>query len=125
GIGAALRQKEAHSVLADPIDEVAHSDVAAGSLGNLDFGTVAHHLDHFVQDVGGEFFGNTQVERLQPGAYTGDGAVVVGALDVDGVMVAAFPFGDVVGHVGHKVGVAAFALAHDAVFVVAGAQLGG
>ena len=45
--------------------------------------------------------------------------MVVGALDVDDGAVAAFPFGDVVGHVRHKVGVAAVAFAHDAVFVVA------
>jgi hypothetical protein len=45
--------------------------------------------------------------------------VVVGALDVDDLGEAALPLGDVVGHVGHEVGVGAVALAHDAVLVVA------
>ena len=57
--------------------------------------------------------------RLQPGAHPGNRAVVVRALDVDHLGKAAFPFGQVVGHVGHKVGKAAVAFLHDPVFVVA------
>ena len=45
--------------------------------------------------------------------------MVVGALDVHDFVKTAFPLGDVVGHVGHKVGVAAIRLAHHTVLVVA------
>ena len=62
---------------------------------------------------------DADVGGLQAGAHPGDGAVVVGALDVDHLLEAAFPFGDVIRHIGHKVGVAAVALAHDPIFVVA------
>ncbi|MNJ79319.1 hypothetical protein D3C77_772970 [compost metagenome] len=51
--------------------------------------------------------------------------MVVGALDVDGVVEAAFPFGNVISHVGYEIRIAAFRFAHDAVFVVASAQFGG
>jgi len=78
-----------------------------------------------VQDVGGEFFGDAYLQPLQAGPHAGDGAVMVAALDIDGVVKATLPFGDVIGDIGHEVGVAAFGFAHHPVFVIAGAQLGG
>ena len=45
--------------------------------------------------------------------------MVVGALDVDRLREATLELGEVVGDVGHEVGVAAVGLAHDAVLVVA------
>src|SRR5690606_2407070 len=59
-IGTPLRQEEAHGILAYPVDEVAHGDVAAGPLGYLDLGAVTHDFNHFVQDIGREFLGNAQ-----------------------------------------------------------------
>ena len=56
---------------------------------------------------------------MQASAHPGNGAVVVRALDVDHFAKAALPLGQVVSHIGHKVGVAAVAFFHDAVFVVA------
>ena len=44
--------------------------------------------------------------------------MVIGALDVDHLAKAAFELGDVVGHIGHEVGVGAVGLAHHAVLVV-------
>src|SRR5204862_492904 len=44
---------------------------------------------------------------------------VIGALDVDGLQEAALDLGQVVGDVGHEIGVGAVGLAHDAVLVVA------
>ena len=57
--------------------------------------------------------------RLQPGTHAGNRAVVVHALNVDGLGVAALPLGQVVSHVRHKVGVRAISLFHDPVLVVA------
>src|SRR5690606_37055092 len=125
GVGTALDQEEAHGVLPHPVDEVAHGDVAARALGNLDLLPVAHHFYHLVQDVGGEVLGDAHVQALQPGADAGHGTMVVGSLDVDGAVEAAFPFGNVIGDVGNEIGVAAFGLAHDAVLVVARAEFGG
>ena len=45
--------------------------------------------------------------------------MVIGSLDVDGLGESALPLGFVVGHVGHEVGVAAVALAHHPVLVIA------
>ena len=76
-----------------------------------------------MQHVVGVAQGNAQtVHRrsgLQARTHAGNGAVVVGALDVDHLGEAALPLGQVVSHVGHKVGVAAVGLAHHTVFVVA------
>src|SRR5690606_40623453 len=110
---------------AHAVDQVAHGDVAAGALGDLYFHAVAHDLDHLVQDVGRVILGDADVQRLQPGTHPCHGAVVVAALNVDGVVIAAFPLGDVIGDVRHEVRVAAVCLAHDAILVVASAQFGG
>ena len=72
-----------------------------------------------MQHVIGVALGDADIGRLQACTHAGNRAVVVGALDVHHAGEAAFPFGDVVGHIGHKVGVSAVALAHDTVFVVA------
>ena len=45
--------------------------------------------------------------------------MVVAALDVDRLLVTPLELAHVIGHVRHKVGVAAIGLAHDTVFVVA------
>ncbi len=71
-----------------------------------------------MQHVVGVTQRHTFIGCLQTGTHTGDGAVVVHALDVDGAGVTTLPFGQVVGHVRHKVGVAAVAFFHHAVFVV-------
>ncbi|MNQ66437.1 hypothetical protein D3C85_809290 [compost metagenome] len=77
-----------------------------------------------MQYIGRIVLGDALFQRLQAGAHARHGAVVVAALDVHGAMEAALPFGLVISHVGHEVGVAAFAFAHDAVFVVARAEFG-
>jgi hypothetical protein len=98
-------QEEAHRVLAGPLDQVAQRDVGAGALADLDLFAVAHHAHHGVQHVVGVALGNAHIGRLQAGAHAGDGAVVVGALDVDDLGEAALELLDVVGHIGHEVGV--------------------
>src|SRR3546814_6588058 len=70
---------------------------------------------HLVQDIGREILGYAQIKALQAGAHAGDGAMVVGALYIDGPVKAAFPLGDVVGDVGHEIRIAAFRLAHPTV----------
>src|SRR3546814_7330173 len=49
---------------------------------------------HLVQDIGREILGYAQIKALQAGAHAGDGAMVVGALYIDGPVKAAFPLGD-------------------------------
>ena len=71
-----------------------------------------------MQHIVGVALWNAHASRLQASAHAGDGAVVVGALNVDHLGETALPLGDVIGHVGHKVGVGAVAFAHYAVFVV-------
>src|SRR5690606_39274153 len=107
-----------------PVDQVAHGYIAARALGDLYLGSVTHDLDHLVQDVGRVILGDADVQSLQAGTDTGHGTVVVAALYVDGVVVTAFPLGDVVGDVRHEIGVTAVRLAHDAVFIVTRAQFG-
>ena len=119
GVGLAAEQEETHRVGAGPLDQVAQSDVAAGAFGDFHLFAVAHHAHHGVQHVVGVTGGHAGTGGLQAGAHAGDGAVVVHALNVDGLGITALPLGQVVGHVRHKVGVAAVALFHDAVFVVA------
>ena len=119
GVGFAAEQEEAHRVLAGPLNQVAQRDIAASALGNLDFLPALDHPYHGVQHIVRVALGNADVRRLQPGAHPGDGAMVVGALDIDHLLETALPFGDVVRHIRHKVGVAAVALAHHPVLVVA------
>ena len=119
GVGLAAQQKKAHRVPAGPLDQVAQRDIAARALGDLDLFAPLDHPHHGVQHIVGVARRHASTGSLQAGAHPGDGAVVVGALDIDGFFEAALPFADVVGHVGHKVGVTAVSLAHDPVFVVA------
>ena len=58
-----------------------------------------------MQDVVGISLRNSDAERLQSGAYTRDGRVVISALHVDGARVATLPFCDVICNVGNEVGV--------------------
>src|SRR5690606_21224783 len=124
GIGPALDQEVSHRIAAHPVDQVAQGDVTAGAFGDLDLFAAARHLYHLVQHVRGVIGGDAGAQRLQAGPHARHGTVVVAALDVHGAVKAAFPFGLVVGDVGHEVRVTAFAFAHDAVFVVAGAEFG-
>mmetsp|Transcript_20389 Transcript_20389/g.78156 ORF Transcript_20389/g.78156 Transcript_20389/m.78156 type:complete len:636 (-) Transcript_20389:435-2342(-) len=119
GVGLAADQEEAHRVAAGPVHQVAQRHIGAGALGDLDLLAVLHDRDHLVQHIVREALRDAEVDRLQAGAHPGDGAVVVGALDVDALRVAALELVDVIGHVGHEVGVATFLLAHHAVLVVA------
>ena len=129
GVGLARQKEEAHRVFAGPLDQITQRHVAAGTLGDFDLFAVLHHPNHGVQYVVGVARGYTHARSLQACAYPGDGAVVVGALDVDSAGIAALPFGQVVGHVGHEVGVLRGGLAavgsvrgrlsHHPVFVVA------
>nr|GEU28637.1 hypothetical protein [Tanacetum cinerariifolium] len=126
GVGFARNEEEAHGVAtlgdvaaARPFDQVAHGDVRAGALGDLDFLAALHDGDHLVQHVVGEALRNAQANGLQAGAHAGDGAVVVGTLDVDGLVVTALELDDVVRDVGDEVGIGAVGLAHHAVLVVA------
>ncbi|OIQ71401.1 hypothetical protein GALL_469800 [mine drainage metagenome] len=66
---------------------------------------------------------DAEIDCLQTGTYPRDGAMVIRTLDVDRAMKAALPLGDVIGHVGQEIGVAAVGLAHHPVFVVA--EVGG
>ena len=68
-------------------------------------------------------FWNAGIQRLQTGAHTGDGAVVVGALLVHHALKTTLPFVEVVGYVRNKVGVTAVFFAHYAVFVIT--EIGG
>ena len=118
-IGFARHKEEAHRVFAHPFDEFAERDVTSGALGNFHFLAAFHHAHHAVQQVIGVARGNADVERLQARAHASDGAVVIRALDVHDLRETALPLGDVVGHVGHEVRVAASRFAHHAVFIVA------
>ena len=129
-VGLARDQEEAHGVAAlgdvaasRPFDQVAHGYVGAGALRNLDFFAVLHDGDHLVQHVVGVALRDTHVDRLQAGAHARDGAVVVAALDIDGLHEAALPFHQVIRDVRHEIRVGAVRLAHDAVLVVA--EVGG
>ena len=77
-----------------------------------------------MQDVGRIVSRNAHVQGLQSGAHTGNRAMVVTALYVDGVIKATLPLGDVVGNVRNKIGIATFGLAHHAVFVIARIERG-
>ena len=119
GVGLPAQHEEADRVLAGPLDQVAQGHVGAGALGELDLLAVAldphHGVEHVVRVAGR----HAHVGGLQAGAHPGDRAVVVGALDVDRLGEAALELGQVIGDVGHEVGVAAVGLAHHAVLVVA------
>ena len=113
-------QKEVpHRVPTNFVHEVANGHVTAGALGDLHFFAVLHHRHHLVQHVLGISAGHSHVERLEPGPNPGDGAVMVGALDVDRALESTFPFRHVVGDVRHEIRVGAVTLAHDAILVVA------
>ena len=119
GIGFAAEQKESHRVSTGPLDQVAQCDVATCTLRNFDFLTSAYHPHHGVQNVVGVAHGDANACGLKACANAGDGAMVVGALDVDNLGESALPLGDVVRHVRNKVGKGSVAFFHDTVFVVA------
>ena len=119
GVGLAAEQEKPHRIFAGPLDQITQSDIAARAFGNFDFLATAHHPHHGVQHIVGVAGGDAHIRRLQARTHPGNGAVVVGALDVDHAGETALPLGDVIGHIGHKVGVAAVAFAHHPVFVVA------
>ena len=127
GIGLAGNEEEAGGVLAGHVDEVAQRDVVAGALAHLDGFAVLHDGEHLVKDVFGEFLRDAHLtgERaaLKAAADAGNRAVMVGALNVDGLGEAALELGKVVGDVGHKVGKGAVDLAHHAVLVVVNAEV--
>jgi hypothetical protein len=85
----------------------------------LEILTSSHHGNHLVQHVVGVALRDADVHCLQAGAHARDGAVVVAALDVDGLVEAALELLDVVSHVRHEIGIGAVGLAHHAVLVVA------
>ncbi len=122
GVGLSTQEKEANRVLAGPINQVSQGDVTTGTLGDFDLFTSAHDPHHGVQNIGGEFLGDPQAlqitHRLKPRFHTRNGAMVIRALDVDHVVKATLPLAQMVGHIGHKIRVAAFAFSHHAVFVV-------
>ena len=66
---------------------------------HLDGFAVLDHRQHLVEDVVGEFLRDAEVanfgDGLQTGADAGDRAVVVGALNVDGLREAAFELREV------------------------------
>ncbi len=125
GVGLATDQEKAHRVAAGPVDQVTQGDVGAGALGDFHLLATLHHRDHLVQHVIGVARRNADACRLQSSAHPGDGAVVVAPLDVDRLGVATGELADVVGHIGHEIGVLGAAeaawlrLAHDPVLVVA------
>ena len=118
-------QEEAHGVAAfhdvagaRPFDQVPHRHIRPGTFGDFDFLTVFHDGDHFVQHVVRIALRNTDVQCLQASAYTGDGAVVIAALNIDRLLIAAFPFGHVVSHIRYEVSVSTVRLTHHAVFII-------
>src|SRR5699024_588578 len=117
-VGAALDEEETYGITSDPFDQLTHGHIAAGSFGDLDLCAIAHHLDHAVQHIGGIVLGNAALETLQTRAYPSDGAMMIRTLDIDCTVKAALPLGDVVSHIGYKVGIATLTLAHHAVFIV-------
>ena len=125
GVALAGNQEEAHGVAppglvpaARPLDQVTQRDVAARTLGDLHLLTVAHDAHHLVQHVVRVALRDAHVQRLQPGANPRHRAVVIRTLDVDGLGETPLPLAQVIGHVRHEIGVAAFGLAHHAVLVV-------
>ena len=72
-----------------------------------------------MQYVVGITFGNAHAERLQAGANTRHGAVMVAALLVDDVGEAPLPLADVIRDIRHEVRVGTIALAHHPVLVIA------
>ncbi|MNS90914.1 hypothetical protein D3C72_1249860 [compost metagenome] len=76
-----------------------------------------------MQHVVGVALRDAHVDSLQAGAHARDGAVVVAALDIDGLHEAALPFHQVIRDIRHEIRVGAVRLAHDAVLVVA--EVGG
>ena len=71
-----------------------------------------------MQHVLGPALGNTNIKTLKSRPDPGDGAVVVSALLIDDALKATLPLVVMVGNVRHKIGVAAFAFAHDPIFVI-------
>ena len=119
GIRLARNQEPAHCVGAGFFDQIAQGQITAGAFGEFDLFAAAHHRHHLVQHVVGIAGGNAAVECLQARLHPRQRAVVVGTQFGDGALVAALPFGQVVGHVRHEVGVRAVGLAHHPVLVVA------
>ena len=118
-VGLARGEEKACCIPPDFIDQVAQRDIRAGALGDLHFFAAAHHRHHLVQNIVGVAGRDAASDRHQSGAHPRDGAVMVRALDVDGALEAAFPFGDVIGHIRHEVSPATLGLAHHAVLVIA------
>ena len=118
GIGLAAKQEETHRIGRGPLDQIAQCHIAARSLGNLDFFACAYHAHHGVQHVVWVALRYACIGRLQAGAHAGNRAVMIHALNIDSPAVTTLPFGEVVGHIRHKIGVAAVAFSHHAVFVV-------
>ena len=119
GVGLAAQHEEADRVLAGPLDQVAQRHVGAGALGKLDLLAVALHAHHRVQHVVGVVLRHVGPGQLDAGPDARDRAVVVGALQIDGAAKAPLDLGEVVGDVGHEVGVAPVGGAHHPVLVVA------
>ena len=117
GVGLAAEQEEAHRVFAGPLNQVAQRHITASAFADLHLLPALHHGDHFVEHVVGVTNRHLQCRQphrsgsdigcLQTGAHPRNGAVVVAALQVDGLGVAALELVQVVGHVGQKIGVAA------------------
>src|SRR5690625_5351993 len=64
GICPTLHQKETNRIQTYPVDELAHGGVAASALRDGELGAMAHHLDHIVQDIGGEITEDVQIHTL-------------------------------------------------------------
>src|SRR5690606_6511586 len=62
------------------VDQVAHSDVAACTLGDLHLFSATSDGDHLVQYVFGIAFWNPHAERLQSGAHPRGGTMMIGTL---------------------------------------------
>ena len=120
-VAAAHEIEIAHRIAADFVDEVTHRDVRAGALGDLHLFTALHDGHHLMQHVVGIAFRNADFEGLQTGPHARRGAVVIGALHIDGTPIAALPLGDVVRDIRHEISVVTAlrrALLHDAILVV-------
>ena len=129
GVGLARDEKKPHRVaapghvaIARHADQIMQRDIGACALRDFYFFTALHHRDHFVQQVVRIARWHAEVllraHTLQTGTHPRDGAVMVAALHVDDARITALPFGEVIRHVRHEVGVSAVGFFHYPVFVV-------
>ena len=121
-IALAHEKEPAYGIAAHLFHQLPDGNDGSGSLGELQLLAAAHQRHHLMEHIIRIAGGDVHLERLEADANAGDGAVMIGALHVDGACEAALPFRDVIRDIGNEVRVLVSllrALPHDAVLVVA------